>query len=53
MSAVLPIVSVPASFYVMLNLPEATWLRFAIWMAIGLVVYFLYARHHSRLAEAH
>ncbi|MGI8749905.1 MAG: amino acid permease [Thermoleophilaceae bacterium] len=47
----LPIVSVLASFYIMLNLPAATWLRFAIWMAIGFVVYFLYARSHSRLAE--
>jgi APA family basic amino acid/polyamine antiporter len=47
---VLPIVSVLLSFYVMLNLPAATWLRFGIWMAIGLVVYFLYARRHSRLA---
>jgi basic amino acid/polyamine antiporter, APA family len=47
---VLPIVSVLASFYVMLNLPAATWLRFGIWMVAGLVVYFLYARNHSRLA---
>jgi APA family basic amino acid/polyamine antiporter len=47
---VLPIVSVLASFYVALNLPAATWLRFVVWMALGLVVYFLYARKHSRLA---
>lgn len=45
----LPIVSVLASFYIMLNLPAATWLRFAIWMALGFVVYFIYARSHSRL----
>ncbi|MEU0969789.1 amino acid permease [Streptomyces sp. NPDC005917] len=47
----LPIVSVLASLWLMLNLPAETWLRFAIWMVIGLVVYFLYGRSHSRLAE--
>jgi APA family basic amino acid/polyamine antiporter len=34
----------------MLNLTGGTWLRFAIWMAIGLVVYFAYGRSRSRLA---
>ncbi|MGV9346641.1 amino acid permease [Streptomyces spiralis] len=45
-----PVVSVLASLWLMLNLPAETWLRFAIWMAIGFVVYFLYGRTHSRLA---
>ncbi|MEU9978086.1 amino acid permease [Streptomyces sp. NPDC051014] len=48
----LPIVSVLASLWLMLNLPAETWLRFAIWMVIGFAVYFLYGRTHSRLAEA-
>jgi basic amino acid/polyamine antiporter, APA family len=26
-----------------------TFVRFIIWLAIGLVVYFLYSRHHSQL----
>ncbi|MFG2886684.1 amino acid permease [Streptomyces sp. NPDC048297] len=47
---VLPIVSVCASLWLMLNLPAETWLRFAIWMVIGFVVYFSYGRTHSRLA---
>jgi APA family basic amino acid/polyamine antiporter len=47
-----PILSVLASLYLMLNLPALTWERFVIWMAIGLVVYFLYGARRSRLATA-
>ena len=46
---VVPVLSVLASLYLMLNLPAATWLRFLIWMAVGFVVYFLYAARRSRL----
>ncbi|WP_055596541.1 amino acid permease [Streptomyces hirsutus] len=47
----LPILSVCASLWLMLNLPAETWLRFAGWMVIGVVVYFLYGRSHSRLGR--
>jgi APA family basic amino acid/polyamine antiporter len=46
---VVPILAVLASFYLMLNLPALTWLRFVIWMAIGFVMYFAYGARHSRL----
>ncbi|MFF5583803.1 amino acid permease [Streptomyces hygroscopicus] len=49
---VLPIVSVAASVWLMLNLPAETWLRFGVWLAIGLFVYFLYGRRHSRVTGA-
>src|SRR5690606_41844161 len=48
----LPILSVCASLWLMLNLPTETWLRFGIWMAIGIAVYFAYSRSHSRLGRA-
>ncbi|WP_230194383.1 amino acid permease [Streptomyces coriariae] len=48
----LPIVSVCASLWLMLNLPAETWLRFGIWMVIGFVVYFLYGRSHSLLGRS-
>jgi len=44
-----PVLSVLVSFYLMLNLPAATWVRFVVWMVVGLVVYSLYGRRHSRL----
>jgi APA family basic amino acid/polyamine antiporter len=46
---VIPILAVLASLFLMLNLPAATWLRFAVWMAIGFAVYFAYGASHSRL----
>ncbi|MGY1727461.1 amino acid permease [Geodermatophilus sp. SYSU D01062] len=46
-----PILSALACFYLMLNLPADTWLRFAIWMVLGFVLYFAYGRRHSRLAR--
>jgi APA family basic amino acid/polyamine antiporter len=47
---VIPVLSVLASFYLMLNLTSTTWLRFLVWMVVGLAVYFLYGARHSRLA---
>lgn len=47
----LPIVSVLASLWLMLNLQSATWVRFGVWMLVGLAVYFGYSYRHSRLAD--
>jgi basic amino acid/polyamine antiporter, APA family len=43
--------SVLLCFYLMLNLTGGTWVRFLVWMAIGLVVYFVYGASHSRLGR--
>ena len=47
---VVPVLAILTSFYLMLNLPAATWIRFVVWMMIGMAIYFLYGARHSRLA---
>lgn len=51
----LPVLSIAACLWLMLNLTALTWIRFVIWMALGIVLYALYGRRHSvlgrRLAE--
>lgn len=44
-----PILGVIFCAALMLSLPIETWVRFVGWLAIGLVIYFLYGLGHSRL----
>jgi APA family basic amino acid/polyamine antiporter len=37
--------------YLLAKQPFATWMRFFVWMAIGLVIYFFYGRKHSELRQ--
>jgi basic amino acid/polyamine antiporter, APA family len=46
-----PILAVLACVWLMINLSVETWLRFIIWMAVGVLVYFAYGRSHSVLGK--
>lgn len=48
---VLPILSIAACLWLMINLTALTWIRFGIWMVLGIVVYALYGYRHSRMAS--
>jgi basic amino acid/polyamine antiporter, APA family len=46
-----PIAGILLCLMLMCSLPGENWLRLIIWLAIGLVVYFTYGRHHSALRQ--
>jgi len=46
-----PLITVAFCFYLMANLPKVTWFRFGIWLAAGLLIYFLYSVRHSKLQK--
>jgi len=46
---VVPVAGIAACVYLMSGLPVDTWARLIIWMAIGLVIYFVYGRRHSKV----
>src|ERR1700712_74732 len=49
---VLPILAVAACLFLMLNLQAVTWIAFAVWLTIGLVIYFSYSKWHSVLGRS-
>ena len=44
-----PILGIVISLAMMLSLTGVTWIRLAVWLMIGMVIYFSYSRHHSRV----
>ena len=47
--SLIPVLGLLTSFFLMAQLGPTNWARFGIWLIIGLVIYFLYSRHHSKL----
>ncbi len=46
-----PILAIVTCLYLMLQLPWLTWVRFGMWLLLGLVIYFLYGMRHSRIGR--
>jgi hypothetical protein len=49
---VFPILGILSCSYLMVSLPVITWVRFLVWLNIGLMIYWFYGRTHSPLASA-
>jgi hypothetical protein len=47
----LPILGILSCSYLMLSLPILTWVRFLVWLNIGMVIYWAYGRTHSPLVN--
>ena len=47
-----PLISVVLCGGLMTGLTLITWVRFVVWLAIGLAIYFLYSRRHSEFARS-
>ena len=48
---VVPILGILSCLLLMFSLPTANWWRLFAWLALGLLIYFLYGRHHSVLTR--
>ncbi len=46
-----PLLSIAFCVWLMLGLPATNWLRFALWLAVGGVIYAAYGRRRSRIAQ--
>lgn len=49
---VFPVLGVISCLYLMLSLSAITWVRFLVWLDLGIIIYWFYGRTHSPLADA-
>jgi len=49
MVPLVPILGILISFVMMASLNGVTWIRLAVWLVLGMIIYYFYGRHHSRV----
>lgn len=49
--SLIPVLGLLTNFYLMAQLGVTNWLRFLLWLLIGLTIYFLYSRRHSKIGN--
>lgn len=47
--SLLPVLGMVTNFYLMTQLNKSNWIAFGAWLIIGLFIYFLYGKKHSKL----
>lgn len=50
--SLIPVMGLLSCFYLMSQESHTNWLRFGIWLVVGLVIYFTYGYKNSKLAKA-
>ena len=48
---VIPILGIGCCFFLMYNLPWVAWVRFFVWLAVGIVIYLIYGINHTKYDE--
>lgn len=51
--SLIPLLGLLSCLYMMSQIELSNWIAFTIWLLIGLLIYFVYSRRHSRLANEH
>ncbi|HET6897353.1 MAG TPA: amino acid permease [Vicinamibacteria bacterium] len=51
LSPFVPIAGILTCLMLMFSLPAENWYRLVIWLALGMLIYFGYSRHHSVMAK--
>jgi APA family basic amino acid/polyamine antiporter len=51
-SPLFPVLGMISCAALMAFLPALTWLRFFVWLVLGLIIYFGYSKHHSKIEQA-
>ena len=49
--SLIPVLGLLTCGYLMTELGITNWLRFLLWLVVGLVLYFFYSNSHSKLAR--
>jgi amino acid transporter len=49
--SLIPVLGLLTNLYLMSQLGATNWFRFGIWLAVGLMIYFIYGSKHSRIRE--
>lgn len=49
--SLIPVLGLLTNFYLMVQLGITNWMRFIIWLLIGLIIYFTFGRRRSKLAK--
>ena len=47
-----PLISILLCGGLMTGLTVITWIRFVVWLVLGLIIYILYSRRHSEFCKA-
>lgn len=47
--SLIPILGLLSSLFLMVHLGFTNWMRFLVWLLIGMIIYIMYSRKHSKL----